>query len=76
MQEHLEKIKTIISDYLVIDSSEITLEKKFSDLGLDSIDMVELFIAIEDEFDIEIGDKDSEKIKTVGLLVDYLKTTL
>jgi len=68
-----EKIKRIISDYLIIDSSEISSDQTFANLGLDSLDMVEIFLKIEDEFDIEIGDDDSDKIRTISSLVQYLE---
>ena len=68
-----EKIKRIISDYLIIDSSEISSDQTFANLGLDSLDMVEIFLQIEDEFDIEIGDDDADKIRTISSLVQYLE---
>ena len=68
-----EKIKRIISDYLIIDSSEISSDQTFANLGLDSLDMVEIFLKIEDEFDIEIGDDDADKIRTISSLVQYLE---
>ena len=68
-----EKIKRIISDYLIIDSSEISSDQTFANLGLDSLDMVEIFLEIEDEFDIEIGDDDADKIRTISSLVQYLE---
>jgi len=69
-----KKIKDIISQQLGIDSDEITLESQFiDDLGADSIDMVELIMAIESEFDLEIAEKDAEGIQTVGDAVEYIK---
>lgn len=68
-----EKIKKIISDYLIIDSSEISSDQTFANLGLDSLDVVEIFIEVEDEFDIEIGDNDADKIRSVSSLIEYLK---
>lgn len=69
-----EKIKEIISDQLGIDPEEITMESSFvDDLGADSLDIVELIMALETEFDIEIPDEDAEKISIVGDVVNYIK---
>ena len=69
-----EKIKNIIVEQLGIDESKVTPEASFiDDLGADSLDMVELIMAIEEEFDIEIPDSDAEKVVTVGDVVDYIK---
>ena len=76
MKEILEKVKEVISDYIVIDEAEITLEKTFADLGLDSIDLVSLFLIIEDAFDLEISEQDAPKILSVDSLVKYLETKL
>ncbi len=69
-----EKIQKIISEQLGIDSNEIKLESSFiDDLGADSLDIVELIMALETEFDIEIPDEEAEKVKTVGDVVEYIK---
>ena len=69
-----EKIQEIIADKLSIDAEEITLDSSFiDDLNADSLDIVELIMAIEEEFDIEIPDSDAEKVVTVGDVVDYIK---
>lgn len=69
-----EKIKSIIADQLGIDAGEISLESSFvDDLGADSLDIVELIMALEEEFDIEFPDEDAEKISTVSDVVDYIK---
>ena len=69
-----EKIQKIISEQLGIDSDEIKLESSFvDDLGADSLDVVELIMALETEFDLEIPDEEAEKVKTVGNVVDYIK---
>lgn len=71
---NFEKIKNIISEQLSIDSEDITMESSFiDDLGADSLDIVELIMALETEFDIEIPDEDAEKISTVGDVVEYIK---
>jgi acyl carrier protein len=70
-----EKVKGIIADQLGLDEEEITLESSFiDDLGADSLDIVELIMALEGEFDMEIPDEEAEKISTVGNVVDYIKS--
>jgi acyl carrier protein len=69
-----DKIKDIISDQLGIDAEEINMESSFvDDLGADSLDIVELIMALETEFDLEIPDEDAEKIATVADVVNYIK---
>ncbi|MBU5590848.1 acyl carrier protein [Clostridium sp. MSJ-4] len=69
-----EKIKAIIADKLSVDEDVITMESSFiEDLGADSLDIVELVMALEDEFDLEIADEDAEKISTVGDVVEYIR---
>lgn len=69
-----EKVRDIISDQLGIDADEISMESSFmDDLGADSLDIVELIMALESEFDLEIPDEDAEKISSVGNVVDYIK---
>lgn len=69
-----EKIQEIISEKLSIDTDEITLESSFiEDLNADSLDIVELIMALEDELDMEIPDEDVEGFKTVGDVVSYVK---
>lgn len=68
-----EKVKSIVAEQLGVDAGDITLETSFDDLNADSLDVVELIMALEEEFDIEIPDEDAEKIKTVGDAVDYIK---
>jgi acyl carrier protein len=69
-----EKVKQIIVDQLGVDANEVTPEANFiEDLGADSLDTVELVMAFEEEFDIEIPDEDAEKMLTVGMAIDYLK---
>ena len=68
-----EKVKAIVAEQLGVDEADITLETSFDDLNADSLDVVELIMALEEEFDIEIPDEDAEKIKTVGDAVEYIK---
>lgn len=69
-----EKVKAKIAEQLSIDENEITMDSSFvDDLGADSLDIVELIMALEEEFDMEIPDEDAEKIATVGDVVEYIK---
>ncbi|NMA55100.1 MAG: acyl carrier protein [Firmicutes bacterium] len=69
-----ERIKEIIVDQIGVDEDTVTEEAKFiDDLGADSLDIVELVMALEEEFDLEIPDEDAEKIVTVGDAVEYIK---
>ncbi len=69
-----ERIKEIIADQLGVEVEKVTPEAKFiEDLGADSLDVVELIMAFEEEFGIEIPDEDAEKIQTVGDVINYLK---
>ncbi|WP_125153765.1 acyl carrier protein [Clostridium rectalis] len=69
------KVKDIISEQLGLDPEEISMESSFiDDLGADSLDIVELIMALETEFDLEIPDEDAEKISTVGDVVEYIKS--
>ena len=71
--ESMERIKKILVDRLGVDESKITENSSFvDDLGLDSLDTVELIMAFEEEFNSEIPDKDAEKMKTVGDVIKYL----
>jgi len=69
-----EKVKKIIIDQLGVDEAEVTPEAKFiDDLGADSLDTVELVMALEEEFGIEIPDEDAEKIATVRDAINYIQ---
>lgn len=71
------KVKDIIVEQLGVDANEVTPEASFiDDLGADSLDTVELVMAFEEEFDIEIPDEDAEKMATVGDAIAYLKEKL
>lgn len=71
----LDKIKEIVVDQLGVDGEQVTLEANFvEDLGADSLDTVELIMAFEEEFGVEIPDTEAEKIKTVKDVVDYIES--
>ena len=73
-EEVFEKVKGIIVEQLGVTEDTVTTEASFiDDLGADSLDIVELVMALEEEFDIEIPDADAEKVVTVGDVVDYIK---
>ena len=73
-EEIFEKVKKIIVEQLGVAETSITMEASFiDDLGADSLDIVELIMALEEEFDIEIPDSDAEKVVSVGDVVDYIK---
>jgi acyl carrier protein len=72
-----EKVKAIIVEQLGVDEDEVTMDASFiEDLGADSLDIVELVMALEEEFDLVIPDEDAEKIRTVGQAVKYLQDHL
>lgn len=71
--EIFEKVKKIVTDQLSVEASKVTPQANFAnDLGADSLDTVELVMALEEEFDIEIPDEAAEKITTVQEAVDYI----
>ncbi|WP_425331146.1 acyl carrier protein [Jeotgalibacillus proteolyticus] len=70
----MDRVTKIIVDRLGVDESEVKLEASFKeDLGADSLDVVELVMELEDEFDMVISDEDAEKIGTVGDAVNYIQ---
>ena len=70
-----DRIVTIIADQLQIDEDQVTPDASFmDDLGADSLDTVELIMALEEEFDMEIPDSDAEKIRTVQDALDYMQS--
>ena len=72
-EEVFEKVKGVIVEQLGVAEGNITMEASFiDDLGADSLDIVELIMALEEEFDIEIPDSDAEKVVTVGDVVEYI----
>ena len=69
-----EKVKEVIIEQLAVEDEAINLETSFiDDLGADSLDIVELIMALEEEFDLQIPDSEAEKIATVGDVVEYIK---
>ncbi len=69
-----DRVKAIVVEQLGVEASEVTPQSKFvEDLGADSLDVVELVMALEEEFDLEIPDEDAEKIATVGEAVKYIE---
>ena len=72
-----EKIKAIIAEVLNVDENEITMETTFTDdLGADSLDVFQIIMGLEEEFDIKIANEDAEKIVTVGDAVEQIKNAL
>lgn len=70
----LEKVKKILSDHFDVEEDSITPDTTIQgDLGADSLDVVDLLMSIEDEFELEIPDEETDKIKTVGELVQYIE---
>lgn len=75
MANTVERVTKIIVDRLGVEESKVTLEASFKDdLGADSLDVAELVMELEDEFDMEISDDDAEKIATVGDAVNYIES--
>ncbi len=69
-----ERVKKIIAEQLGVEEDDVVSDAKFvEDLGADSLDTVELVMALEEEFEIEIPDEDAEKIQTVSAAVDFIK---
>lgn len=73
MADTFEQVKTTIVDLLGVDAAKVTREARFrEDLEADSLDIVELIMALEDKMSIEISDEDAQQITTVGQAVDYI----
>ena len=69
-----ERVKSIVAEQVGADEKSITMDSSFiDDLGADSLDIVELVMALEEEFDMEMADGEAENIKTVGDVVEYIK---
>lgn len=77
MSTVLERVTKVIVDRLNVDEDKVTLEASFrDDLNADSLDVVELVMELEDEFDMEISDEDAEKIATVGDAIKYIESKI
>ncbi|MFG6115152.1 acyl carrier protein [Thalassobacillus devorans] len=75
MADTFDRVKQIIVDRLDVEESKVTMEASFKDdLEADSLDVVELVMELEDEFDTEIADEEAEKINTVGDAVNYINS--
>ena len=68
-----EKVAALLAEQFSVDADSITMETSFEDLGADSLDVVDLVMTLEDEFDMEIPDEDVENVRTVGDIVKYLE---
>lgn len=76
-EELSTKIKGVVVDKLGVKPEQVTDEANFiDDLGADSLDLVELVMALEDEFDVEIPDEDAEKLKTVASVREYIQSKI
>ena len=74
MSDIAERVKKIVVEHLGVEPDKVTEQASFiDDLGADSLDTVELVMALEEEFDTEIPDEQAEKIQTVGQAIDYIK---
>lgn len=71
--EVLEKVKSLISEQLDVDEEKLDMKTTFEDIDADSLDVVELVMALEEEFNLEISDEEVEKIKTIGDIVNYIE---
>jgi acyl carrier protein len=77
MSAVIERVKKMIVEQLGVSESEVVPEAKFiDDLGADSLDIVELIMALEDEYNLEIPDEDAEKMETVGDAIKYIEDRL
>lgn len=76
MDTIFERVSSIISNHLNLEAQAITLETTFQELEADSLDVVEIVMSLEDEFDLEIPDEQAENIASVGQIVEYIKGAL
>lgn len=72
-EDIMAKVKSVVSEKLNVGEDQVTAEAKFvEDLGADSLDQVELIMALEDEFELKIPEEEAEKLSTVGAAVDFI----
>jgi acyl carrier protein len=71
-EQIFERVRTLVAEKLTIDKSTVTLASTMQDLGADSLDMVEIIMRLEEEFNIEINDADAEKLNTMSDVVQYI----
>ena len=77
MDRMLEKIKEILAEQLDANADDMTMDTKIADdLNADSLDVVELLMSIEDEFEVEIPDEEIENLKTIGDVVEYIQNNM
>ena len=74
MSDIAERVKKIVVEHLGVEAAQVKEDAKFNDLGADSLDTVELVMAFEEEFGIEIPDDAAEKIQTVGDAIGFIKS--
>ena len=70
--DYFEKIKSIVAEQLNVDPETITMNTRFDELNADSLDVVEVIMTLEQEFDIQIPEEEAEKIKNISAVVDYI----
>jgi acyl carrier protein len=76
-EEILAKVKNVVAEKLNVGENQVTVDAKFvEDLGADSLDQVELIMALEDEFELKIPEEEAEQLSTVGAAVDYIVTKI
>ena len=76
-EEILVKVKNVVTEKLNVGEDQVTADAKFvEDLGADSLDQVELIMALEDEFDLKIPEEEAEKLSTIGAAVDFILTKI
>ena len=70
--EYFKKIRDIVAEQLNVDPESITMDTRFDELNADSLDVVEVIMTLEQEFDMQIPDEEAERIKDIGAVVDYI----
>ena len=70
--DYFEKVRNIVAEQLNVDAETITMKTRFDELNADSLDVVEVIMTSESEFDLQIPDETAEKIKDIGAIVDYI----